>query len=156
MIKRITAVCCSFAACAALTIATWAGAPKDGVFLSPRHSQVTMKGDWYPELVSGRGGAKYHWFSEKKGESVSLEFEGTSVSIVARVGARLTWRNTTHTNSLARLGVFAARVDGKPLSKISLAGSEAVAKTQPEKSERTNISVAHGLAAGRHVLEVTV
>ena len=139
---------------AACTIFLVTANAETSVFLSPRHSQVAMKGEWYPELVGGRGGAKYHWFSEKKGESVSLAFEGTSVSIVARTGARLTWRNTTHTNSLARLGVFTARVDGKPLPNISLAGSQEAAKAQPERSERTHIAVARGLAEGRHVLEL--
>ncbi len=91
----------------------------DGVFISPRHSQVEMKGDWYPEIQRAGKETRCHWMSGAVGESATLKFEGTSVAVSTRTGARVTWKNVTHTNSLARLGRFAVRLDGRPLAPIS-------------------------------------
>ena len=92
-----------------------------GVFISPRHSQVEMKGDWYPELQREGKIIRRHWMSGTVGESVTLKFEGISVAVSTRTGARITWKKVTHTNSLARLGRFAVRLDGRPIAPISLA-----------------------------------
>ena len=125
-----------------------------GVFVSPRHSQVAMKGNWYPELHRIGKETRCHWMSGKAGESVTLRFEGSSVAVSTRTGARVTWRNVTHTNSLARLGRFAVQLDGKPLAPISLAGSEAEAAARPENSQGAVVTVAEGLSDGPHVLEL--
>ena len=140
------------AACAAFLICSSAAAGGRRFFVSPRHSQVKMKGEWYPEL---QGGRECHWLSEKAGETISLEFSGTSVAIATRTGARLTWRHATHTNSLARLGRFDVRLDGKSIRQISLAGPMADARARPEHSARAEIPVASGLSDGPHVLELT-
>ena len=105
-----------------LAVATVAADRVDGAFVSPRHSQVEMKGNWYPEIQRAGKATRCHWMSGAAGESVTLRFEGTSVAVSTRTGARVTWKNVTHTNSLARLGRFAVRLDGRPLAPISLAG----------------------------------
>ena len=105
----------SLLAAALVAIAPTAG-QAGGVFITPRHSQVTMKGNWYPELHRIGKETRCHWMSGTAGESVTLGFEGTSVAVSTRTGARVTWRNVTHTNSLARLGRFAVRLDGRPLA----------------------------------------
>ena len=138
------------AACAGAALAA-PSAPRH--FISPRHSQVTMKGDWYPELFGG-GVGRYHWMSEKKGESVVFAFEGTSVALATRTGARTVWIHATHTNSLARLGNLAVRLDGRPLKTVSLAGSAENASKRPEHTASTQIALASGLANARHVLEL--
>ena len=84
-----------------LVIAVLAAGRADGVFISPRHSQVEMKGNWYPELQRAGKETRCHWMSGTAGESVTLRFEGTSVAVSTRTGARVTWKNVTHTNSLA-------------------------------------------------------
>lgn len=124
------------------------------VFLSPRHSQVVMKGDWYPELQWTGRKRLCHWMSAKSGDSVTLKFEGTSVALSTRTGARVTWAHPIHTNSLARLGRFSVRLDGRTLPPVSLAGSDEDARLRPERSVHAVIPVAKGLAAGPHVLEL--
>ena len=94
-----------------LAVTALAAGRADGVFISPRHSQVEMKGNWYPELQRTGKETRCHWMSGTVGESATLRFEGTSVAVSTRTGARVTWRNATHTNSLARLGRFAVRLD---------------------------------------------
>ena len=123
-------------------------------FVSPRHSQVKMSGEWYPELHWGARGPLCYWYSAVKGETISLEFEGTSVALAARIGARLSWRNTTHTNSLARLGTFDVRIDGKAIQPVSLAGSKNDALSRPEHSSYAELPIATSLSGGAHVLEL--
>ena len=131
-----------------------AGADVGRFFVSPRHSQVKMKGEWFPELQNSRRIRECQWMSGKSGESITLDFHGTAATLVARTGARTIWRNATHTNSLARLGSFDVRIDGKPLDRISLAGSEDDARMRPAHSSCATIPIAKGLADGRHVLEL--
>ena len=101
---------------AVVTLGVYTGlpqtAPAERHFVSPRHSQVSMKGEWYPELQGWGRDKRYHWVSETKGESITFTFEGTSVALVTRTGARTVWIHATHTNSLSRLGNFAVRLDG--------------------------------------------
>ncbi|MBO4287611.1 MAG: PD40 domain-containing protein [Kiritimatiellae bacterium] len=124
-------------------------------FLSPRHSQVKMTGEWFPELQRGGGGGpQCHWMSAKAGGKITLTFEGTSVTLVTRTGARTTWVHATHTNSLARLGRFDVRLDGKPCGTVSLAGAEADARKRPSHSARAELPVAAGLNENTHVLEL--
>ena len=143
----------TMALCAACAGAALAAPSAPRHFISPRHSQVTMKGDWYPELFGG-GVGRYHWMSEKKGESVVFAFEGTSVALATRTGARTVWIHATHTNSLARLGNLAVRLDGRPLKTVSLAGSAENASKRPEHTASAQIALASGLADARHVLEL--
>ena len=141
--------------CIALLVFTVLAAGRaGGAFVSPRHSQEEMKGDWYPEIQRAGKETRCHWMSGAVGESATLKFEGTSVAVSTRTGARVTWKNVTHTNSLARLGRFAVRLDGRPLAPISLAGSEADAAARPERSQAAVIPVAKGLPDGPHVLEL--
>ena len=44
-----------------LAIATLAAGRADGVFISPRHSQVEMKGNWYPEIQRAGKETRCHW-----------------------------------------------------------------------------------------------
>ena len=139
---------------ALLVFAALAAGRADGEFISPRHSQVEMKGNWYPEIQRAGKETRCHWMSGTAGESVTLKFEGTSVAVSTRTGARVTWKNVTHTNSLARLGRFAVRLDGRPLAPISLAGPDADAAARPERSQAVVIPVAKGLPDGPHMLEL--
>ena len=141
---------------AVVTLGVYTGlpqtAPAERHFVSPRHSQVSMKGGWYPELQGWGRDKRYHWVSETKGESITFTFEGTSVALVTRTGARTVWIHATHTNSLSRLGNFAVRLDGKPLKPVSLAGSDTAA--HPERSVPAELPLAAGLENTRHLLEL--
>ena len=48
----------------------------DGVFISPRHSQVEMKGNWYPELQRTGKETRCHWMSGTVGESATRLLKG--------------------------------------------------------------------------------
>ncbi|MBP5321280.1 MAG: PD40 domain-containing protein, partial [Kiritimatiellae bacterium] len=131
-----------------------ASAEATRVFVSPRHAQVTMTGTWYPEMHWVGRGPGYYWLTAEKGAAISLAFEGRSVALATRTGARLTWRHTTHTNSLARLGTFDVRLDGKPLQPVSLAGPKGDATARPEHSAYVELPIAADLAEGPHTLEL--
>lgn len=118
------------------------------IFVSPRHSQVSMTGAWEPELLrEGKGQPRYHWISSTKGDVLSLRFEGTSVALATRTGVRISWWHPTHTNSLARLGRLDVRLDGKPLPSIDLSGSTGVPAYE--------LPIVSGLGEGPHVLELS-
>ena len=78
-----------------LAVAVLMAGRADGVFISPRHSQVEMKCDWYPELQRAGKEKRCHWMSGKTDESVTLRFEGTSVAVSTRTGARVRARRVT-------------------------------------------------------------
>ena len=118
------------------------------IFVSPRHSQVSMTGAWEPELLrDGKKRPRCHWISSSKGDALSLRFEGTSVALATRTGVRTSWLNPTHTNSLARLGRLDVRLDGKSLPTIDLSGSAGVPAYE--------LPIASGLVEGLHVLELS-
>ena len=118
------------------------------IFVSPRHSQVSMTGAWEPELLrDGKKRPRCHWISSSKGDALSLRFEGTSVALATRTGVRTSWWHPTHTNSLARLGRLDVRLDGKSLPPIDLSGSTGVPAYE--------LPIASGLGEGLHVLELS-
>ena len=86
----------------------------DGVFISPRHSQVEMKGDWYPEIQRAGKETRCHWMSGAVGESATLKFEGTSVAVSTRTGARVTWNvEERDAHQLARAARALRRAAGR-------------------------------------------
>ena len=87
------------------------------------------------------GAWPYAWVSEKAGDAVEVEFEGTSFTVCHRKGAcRWIW-GITFRDQTSPLGFFEAFVDGKSVGTF-------------DSSLREETCVAKGLADGRHVARI--
>ena len=103
---------------------------------------------WTNPLVKPTGawkawcdGGAYAWVSEKAGDAVEVEFEGTSFTVCHRKGAcRWLW-GITFRDQTSPLGFFEAFVDGKSVGTF-------------DSSLREETCVAKGLSDGRHVARI--
>ena len=87
------------------------------------------------------GAWPYAWVSEKAGDAVEVEFEGTSFSVCHRRGACRWIGGMTFRDQTSPLGFFEAFVDGKSVGTF-------------DSSLREETCVAKGLASGRHVARI--
>ena len=103
---------------------------------------------WTNPLVKPTGawkawcdGGAYAWVSEKAGDAVEVEFEGTSFTVYHRKGAcRWLW-GITFRDQTSPLGFFEAFVDGKSVGMF-------------DSSLREETCVAKGLVDRRHVARI--
>ena len=100
---------------------------------------VRPSGEW--KAWRDDGAWQFAWVSEKAGDAVEVEFEGTSFSVCHRKGAcRWIW-GITFRDQTSPLGLFEAFVDGKSAGVF-------------DSSLREETCVAKGLADGRHVARI--
>ena len=100
---------------------------------------VRPSGEW--KAWRDDGAWQFAWVSERAGDAVEVEFEGTSFSVCHRKGAcRWIW-GITFRDQTSPLGLFEAFVDGKSAGVF-------------DSSLREETCVAKGLADGRHVARI--
>jgi len=100
---------------------------------------VKPSGEWKAWCSPGMW--QYAWVSEKAGDSVEVEFAGTSFTVCHRKGACRWIGGMTFRDQTSPLGFFEAFVDGKSVGVF-------------DSSLREETCVAKGLADGRHVARI--